>query len=74
VSDTTGWGIKLFFLAAANLPVFTSRFLNYEAHPQSKFPWGRLQKQNTISWKYLSQQIQQVFSYFSTYFVDVLHI
>jgi hypothetical protein len=27
----------------------------YEAHPVSKFPWGRLQKQNTISWKYLLQ-------------------
>jgi hypothetical protein len=40
--------------------------LMYEARPQSKFPWGRLQKQNTISWKYLLQQIQQVFSYFST--------
>jgi hypothetical protein len=39
----------------------------YEAHPQSKFPWGRLQKQNIISWKYLLQQIEQVFSYFSTY-------
>jgi hypothetical protein len=39
----------------------------YEAHPQSKVPWGRLQKQNTISWKYLLQQIQQVFGYFSTY-------
>jgi hypothetical protein len=38
----------------------------YEARPQSKFPWGRLQKQNTISWKYLLQRIQQVFSYFST--------
>jgi hypothetical protein len=30
----------------------------YEAHPQSMFPWGRLQKQNIISWKYLLQQIQ----------------
>jgi hypothetical protein len=39
----------------------------YEAHPQSMFPWGRLQKQNTISSKDLLQQIQQVFSYFSTY-------
>jgi hypothetical protein len=39
----------------------------YEAHPQSKFPWGRIQKQNTIAWKYLLQQIQQVFSSFSTY-------
>jgi hypothetical protein len=39
----------------------------YEALPDSKFPWGRLQKQNTISWKYLLQQMQQVFSYFSTY-------
>jgi hypothetical protein len=37
----------------------------YEAHPQSKFPWGRVQ--NTIAWKYLLQQIQQVFSFFSTY-------
>jgi hypothetical protein len=27
----------------------------YEAHPQSKFPWGRVQKQNTIAWKYLLQ-------------------
>jgi hypothetical protein len=36
----------------------------YEAHPQSKFPWGRVQKQNTIAWKYLLQQIQQVFSFF----------
>jgi hypothetical protein len=34
----------------------------YEAHPQSKFPWGRVQKQNTIAWKYLLQQIQQVFA------------
>jgi hypothetical protein len=39
----------------------------YEAHPQSKFPWGRVQTQNTIAWKYLLQQIQQVFSFFSTY-------
>jgi hypothetical protein len=39
----------------------------YEAHPVSKVPWGRLQKRNTISWKYFLQQIQQVFSYFSTY-------
>jgi hypothetical protein len=39
----------------------------YEAHPVSKVPWGRLQKQNTISCKYLLQQIQQVFTYFSTY-------
>jgi hypothetical protein len=39
----------------------------YEAHPQSKFPWGRVQKQNTIAWKYLLQQIPQVFSFFSTY-------
>jgi hypothetical protein len=23
----------------------------YKAHPVSKVPWGRLQKQNTISWK-----------------------
>jgi hypothetical protein len=29
----------------------------YEAHPQSKFPWGRVQKQNTMAWKYLLQQI-----------------
>jgi hypothetical protein len=49
------------------LPSFTGRKLIYEAHPVSKVPWGRLQKQNTISWKYLLQQIQQVFSYFSTY-------
>jgi hypothetical protein len=41
--------------------------LYYEAHPQSKFPWGRVQKQNTIAWKYLLQQIQEVFSFFSTY-------
>jgi hypothetical protein len=39
----------------------------YEGRPQSKFPWRRFQKQNTISWKYLLQQIQQLFSYFSTY-------
>jgi hypothetical protein len=39
--------------------------VKYEARPQSKFLWGRLQKQNTISWKYLLQQLQQVFSYFS---------
>jgi hypothetical protein len=25
----------------------------YEAHPESKFPWSRVQKQNTIAWKYL---------------------
>jgi hypothetical protein len=41
--------------------------LKYEAQPQSKFPWGRVQKQNTIAWKYLLQQIRQVFSFFSTY-------
>jgi hypothetical protein len=40
------------------------RKIKYEAHPQSKFPWGRVQKQNTIAWKYLLQQIQQVFSFF----------
>jgi hypothetical protein len=33
------------------LPIHADTF--YEARPQSKFPWGRLQKQNTISWKYL---------------------
>jgi hypothetical protein len=37
---------------------------SYEAHPQSKFPWGRVQKLNTIAWKYLVQQIQQVFRFF----------
>jgi hypothetical protein len=37
-------------------------FCIYEAHPQSKFPWGRVQKQNTIAWKYLLQQIQQAAS------------
>jgi hypothetical protein len=51
---------------------FTSLYVfspigTFEAHPVSKVPWGCLQKQNTISWKYLLQQIQQVFSYFSTY-------
>jgi hypothetical protein len=39
----------------------------YVARPQSKFPWGRVQKQNTTAWKYLLQQILQVFSLFSTY-------
>jgi hypothetical protein len=39
----------------------------HEGRPQSKFPWRRFQKQNTISRKYLLQQIQQLFSYFSTY-------
>jgi hypothetical protein len=42
-------------------------FSVYEAHPQSKFPWGHVQKQNTIAWKYLLQQIQHVFSFFPTY-------
>ena len=28
---------------------------------QSKFPWSRLQKQNSIYWKDLMEQIQQVF-------------
>jgi hypothetical protein len=51
------------------MATFVRKLLNYEAHPQSKFPWGRVQKQNTIAWKYLLQQIQQVFSFFSNIFV-----
>ena len=39
----------------------------YLVHPQIKFPWRRLQKQNPIQWKDLREQIQQVLSYFSTY-------
>jgi hypothetical protein len=37
-----------------------SKRIKYEAHPVSKVPWVRLQKQNTISRKYLLQQIQQL--------------
>ena len=40
---------------------------DYKVHPQSKFPWGCLHKQNPIKWKDLLEQIQQVLSYFSTY-------
>jgi hypothetical protein len=41
--------------AAAEIPLLSPA--SYEAHPQSKFPWGRVQKQNSIAWKYLLQQI-----------------
>jgi N-acetyl-anhydromuramyl-L-alanine amidase AmpD len=67
-------GVKFQVLATIspknNCTIYAHRYLTtiscclYEADPQSKFPWGRVQKQNTIAWKYLLQQIQQVFSSF----------
>jgi hypothetical protein len=41
----------------------------YEAHPQSKFAWGRAQKQNTIAWKYIATDtasVQLFFNIFAT--------
>jgi hypothetical protein len=36
-------------LSPRTKPLFRLTYLEYEAHPPSKFPWGRVQKQNTIA-------------------------
>jgi hypothetical protein len=67
MNQSLSHGIQELYQSSINTDHKATITENYEAYPVSKVPWGRLQKQNTISWKYLLQQIQQVLSYFSTY-------
>jgi hypothetical protein len=58
-------------LKTSPLTTVIANWWRYEAHPQSKFPCGHLQKQNTILWKYLfmaadTASVQLFFNIFAT--------
>jgi hypothetical protein len=63
---------QLNFFFVRIIHIYTSMFrmvrinLYYEAHLQSKFPWGRLQKQNTIFIATDTASVQLFFNVFAT--------